>query len=339
MVDRTMRTAPSIVVGQRGADAGSRDVVNRLGAGSAAKAQKRTRRVGSRGRSQVALVSAIALHAAGLAASVEFVRSTPSPASSPVELALVMETVPAIAPLLEPVAQTDPEPVAEVLSQPVTVAVAAEPTPMTVATQAPQAAPEPDEPVEPAPSATMPAHPSEKNSAPGPQPVVAVEPRPEVAGPALPESRSVVVRHPAQVVRPAVPDEHASAEAARPAHAIPSRPTGEAKPDARRGPPIQAATTAADEEALLEARVRDAVQQAVRYPAAARMMGVTGRARLLLEYRNGSVGGSALAQSSGMPVLDQAALAAARGARYPAPPPALAGLSMRFLVWVDFKAG
>jgi hypothetical protein len=33
----------------------------------------------------------------------------------------------------------------------------------------------------------------------------------------------------------------------------------------------------------LEARIRDAVQAAVHYPAAARMMGVTRRARVLLE--------------------------------------------------------
>ncbi len=101
----------------------------------------------------------------------------------------------------------------------------------------------------------------------------------------------------------------------------------------------QGAASDADQEASLEARIRDAVQAAVRYPAAARMMEITGRARVRLDYRDGLVNGSLLAQSSGTPMLDQAALSAAQGAHYPATPPALAGRLMRFLVWVEFRAG
>ena len=88
---------------------------------------------------------------------------------------------------------------------------------------------------------------------------------------------------------------------------------------------------------MLEARIRDAVQAAVRYPAAARMMGVTGRARVRLDYQNGVVDDPSLAQSSGAPMLDHAAISAAQGAHYPPPPPDLAGRLMRFLVWVEFK--
>jgi len=93
----------------------------------------------------------------------------------------------------------------------------------------------------------------------------------------------------------------------------------------------------ADQDAALEARIRDAVQAAVHYPAAARMMGVTGRARVLLDYRSGAVTSPTLMQSSGTPLLDDAALAAARTARYPAAPPEVEGRLLRLLVWVEFR--
>ncbi len=92
-------------------------------------------------------------------------------------------------------------------------------------------------------------------------------------------------------------------------------------------------------EAALVARICDAVQAAVHYPAAARMMSVTGRARVLLDYRSGRVGSPMLAQSSGASMLDEAALSAARAARYPAALPAIEGRLLRLLVWVEFKSG
>jgi len=91
-----------------------------------------------------------------------------------------------------------------------------------------------------------------------------------------------------------------------------------------------------DVEATLEARIRDAVQAAVRHPASARMMGVTGRARVQLQYRSGSLLGLDLLQSSGTPSLDDAALAAARTARYPAAPPEIGGRTLLLRVWVEF---
>ena len=95
----------------------------------------------------------------------------------------------------------------------------------------------------------------------------------------------------------------------------------------------------ADGEAALEARIRDAVQAAVHYPAAARMMGLTGRARLQLDYRAGVVTSSTLVQSAGTPVLDDAALSAARSAHYPPAPTDLGDRPLRFLVWVEFRPG
>ncbi len=102
---------------------------------------------------------------------------------------------------------------------------------------------------------------------------------------------------------------------------------------------LPSALSSANPEAALETRIRDAVQAAVRYPAAARMMGVTGRARVLLDYRSGNVGSPMLAQSSGASMLDEAALVAARIARYPSAPPEIEGRLLRLLVWVEFRSG
>ena len=111
-----------------------------------------------------------------------------------------------------------------------------------------------------------------------------------------------------------------------------------AQPEPRQAPAAPPARPgSADQEAALEAHIREAVQAAVQYPAAARMMGVTGRARMLLNYRSGAVSNPTLTQSSGTPMLDDAALAAARTARYPAAPPEVEGRLLRLLVWVEFR--
>jgi len=102
-------------------------------------------------------------------------------------------------------------------------------------------------------------------------------------------------------------------------------------------PPVTASATAfADAESALGGRIREAVQAALRYPAAARMMNLHGRARVLLEYHAGLVDRSELARSAGSPLLDDAAMTAAREARYPKPPPEIGDRSLKFLVWVDF---
>ena len=174
---------------------------------------------------------------------------------------------------------------------------------------------------------------------PVPSAAVAMSPPPPLASP-LPAHRPwrpIVARH--GVTAPQVRD-NAPADVSQPAGALVAAATvptalGQAVAAQIFTPPARAA----DQEAGLAARIRKAVQAAVHYPAAARMMGVTGRARVQLNYRNGVVDGPSLAQSSGMPVLDQAAINAAQGARYPETPPELAGRLMRFLVWVEFRSG
>ena len=91
-------------------------------------------------------------------------------------------------------------------------------------------------------------------------------------------------------------------------------------------------------EASFKARVRDAVQAAVHYPAAARMMAITGRARLELSYRAGSLLAATLVQSAGASILDEAAIAAARAAHYPPPPADVGDRTLQFLIWVTFMS-
>lgn len=89
--------------------------------------------------------------------------------------------------------------------------------------------------------------------------------------------------------------------------------------------------------ASLESSIRGAVQAAVRFPPAAQMMGLTGRAQVFLEYRAGTVGNLSVTHSAGTPLFDEAALHAVRSAAYPKPPPEIGDRLLRLLVWVEFR--
>lgn len=161
-----------------------------------------------------------------------------------------------------------------------------------------------------------------------PEPIAAVPPPMDAAAlpaPALPMP-SVPVPPPVRPPPARPPVQHAQRIASAAPRSAPAQP--------------EAATLApANQEATLEARIRDAVQAAVRYPSAARMMGVTGRARVQFDYRSGAVADPVLAQSSGTPMLDNAALAATRAAHYPPAPAPIEGRLLRLLVWVEFQPG
>jgi TonB family protein len=204
----------------------------------------------------------------------------------------------------------------------------------------------PTRPVEADASAT-PATPDVPEAAPDLTPEALVLPAP-APPPPKPADEALPVP---SVVRPA-PSRQASVPPRREAprrvatrDAAPETVQGSAAPSTTPAQsftaPVNPAPAARDvnQEAALQARIRDAVQASVRYPAAARMMGITGRARILLDYRDGAVSGPMLVQPSGSPVLDQAALAAAQTARYPVPPAVLVGHLLRLLVWVEFRPG
>ena len=72
--------------------------------------------------------------------------------------------------------------------------------------------------------------------------------------------------------------------------------------------------------------MRRAVQEVVNsvYPQAAQMANETGTVYVTFTYTDGVVTNIQIAQSSGYPLLDKAALEAARIAQYPLPPAGLA---------------
>jgi protein TonB len=277
--------------------------------------------------STIAILTALGLHVACLAVTGVLVRMQVPSANNGTVMELVL-AAPEVAPdppsaMEEPESRApesklaltvpDPDPPSLVDTSDVLPPVAvleAEPPPVE-----PQDVPKPADPA----------------SAPRPSPMV------EVKSPPITVRKTVTAERPRPVVA-AWPPAPRAVPGMPPATLVSGPvtpgPVAAAAPAARSvadGPP-------ADLEAALSARIRAAVQAAVHYPAAARMMGITGRARVMLTYRDGAVGGPALAQSSGVAQLDEAALAATRTAHYPPPPPAVAGQALRFLVWVEFGA-
>lgn len=98
--------------------------------------------------------------------------------------------------------------------------------------------------------------------------------------------------------------------------------------------PPHASTRALD---AWEAQVHQAVQDALVYPNAARLMHREGRTRVRFDYGNGSVSGVSVAETSGSAALDEAALAAVSRAAIPPPPPELAGQARSLILWVHFS--
>jgi protein TonB len=90
-------------------------------------------------------------------------------------------------------------------------------------------------------------------------------------------------------------------------------------------PPPAPAAPSAGELDMFRAAMRNAVQSVANsvYPDAAKMANESGTAPVTFTYSDGVVTNIQLAQSSGFPLLDQAALEAARIAHYPLPPPGL----------------
>jgi protein TonB len=103
-------------------------------------------------------------------------------------------------------------------------------------------------------------------------------------------------------------------------------------------PPPVASAAAASIKDIFEAKLHEAVQGATQYPAAARMMRLSGRPRVGFVYRDGQVSNVHLVQSCGRDLLDQAALAAVRNAAYPPAPPDLAGHELDLTVTVNLSS-
>lgn len=185
-----------------------------------------------------------------------------------------------------------------------------------------------------------PAHPSIPRPKPKPKPKVRPKPQPKLHPKPRPRPRPTL--HPPRP-RPALPrppTPRPAPAAARPDTPPTPRPLPPPAPPTPAVPAAPPAPPPAPPSPTLlnrfEGQVHAAVQAAVRYPAAARLMDMQGRAQVAFVYRDGHVSQVRLLHSSGFSPLDQAAIAAVQQAAYPLPPQSLAHHPLHFLIWVQF---
>ncbi|WP_417244076.1 TonB family protein [Celeribacter sp.] len=183
----------------------------------------------------------------------------------------------------------------------------------------------------PDPVATLPP-PMFDDTAPAPQialpqqvppPAIAPKPRPERPAPAA-------------VPRTATAKPKPVSTPSKPATTSPAA----AKPATAGGQGTTAGVSKAQTASLMSkwgATIRRNIQRAQRYPRAAN--GATGQVKLKLTVgANGALGAVSIAQGSGNPVLDQAAVAAAKSARrFPSAPKGLTQASYSFSISLKFR--
>ena len=181
-------------------------------------------------------------------------------------------------------------------------------------------------------------------AAPTPAPAPTPQPAAKPLNPAKPEAPPVThpvvpprrVQHVAHVAPPKAAPVPAPTPA--PAPMLPSATPTDAPPALRPPPPPPAAAPAATApNASFEGALRAAIQAALRYPESARMAGMSGRTRVAFRYRDGEVSDVSVVVSSGIGLLDRAALAAVRDAAYPKPEPAFVGKTLSEQLWVTFN--
>jgi protein TonB len=86
-----------------------------------------------------------------------------------------------------------------------------------------------------------------------------------------------------------------------------------------------------------DAEVLATIQAAIIYPPTAKMMKQQGRTKVAFRLVQGHAENPRIVQTSGIPAIDTAAVAAVRDAAYPAPPAELAGKPLEFAVFVEFN--
>ncbi len=194
------------------------------------------------------------------------------------------------------------------------------PPPMQIVLEAPKPAPKTVAPPAPKPPAPKPIPKPMPKSLPKPLPkpvMHRVAPKPAVPPPPLPTPK-------VQAPPAPVPNTH------------PAMPVAAPAPPAPPPPPAPPAPDLASIKADFEAQLRSAIQAAVRYPTAARLMRLTGKTLVAFTYRDGQISGVRVVTSGGSDLLDNAAMDAVRSAPYPATPRQLQGQSMTFDIWVRF---
>ena len=170
---------------------------------------------------------------------------------------------------------------------------------------------EQDKPIELVFEESTPSPPKEE---PKPLPKPVVRPVPRIPVPSVPTPR---------VVEPPLP--------------IADSPVSEPlKPPLPPPPPTHGDDTA-EKEADFAAKLRAAVQAALVYPPAARIMGFHGKARVEFVFKDGVSSQVRIIQSGGSNLIDQAALAAVTNAVAPPLPDSLKGKSKTYQVTVSFE--
>lgn len=111
----------------------------------------------------------------------------------------------------------------------------------------------------------------------------------------------------------------------------------EAKENAAAQSLSQAAAPTHAQVASFEGKVRAAVQAAVGYPQAARMMQREGRVLVAFDYLDAHASNLHVTRSSGFTLFDDAAIAAVRNAHLPPPPAEFLQHLLRMQVWVEFE--
>jgi periplasmic protein TonB len=200
-------------------------------------------------------------------------------------------------------------------------------------------------PQAPAPTPAPPAPPPAAAKTARPRPPVPVKPPPrEMKQPVAPRRNANSVAPKPQLPKASAPadtpsqpeqaHDKAPETPAPPVDASPQQAQPQPQPEPQSPP--QASHSDAKPSALFQARLRDAVQAAVRYPNAARIMRLTGHVRLGFAYQDGTISSPHVVQSSGQRMLDDAALAALNSAAFPAPPPELKGHLLNLEIVVTF---
>jgi len=198
------------------------------------------------------------------------------------------------------------------------------PIKLSIVAPAPAPAPPPPPPPKPTPTPPKPVPPPPVPPPPPPPPLPMAPPMPPP--PPIPRPSQHVVRH---YVKPRV----------QPPPPVVTPPVAQTPPAPTPPPPPMPAAPTGGQVDLFQAAIKRAVQSVVDqvYPDAAKMANESGTPEVTFTYLNGVVTNISLARSSGFQLLDQAALEAARIARYPAPPAGFAGRTYNISVAVIFQ--
>ncbi|HTH60575.1 MAG TPA: TonB family protein [Paraburkholderia sp.] len=193
------------------------------------------------------------------------------------------------------------------------------------------------------------ATPAQHVSKPAPQPAQ------DIAKP-MPQPRRVAPAPPAHAAHAAAPKRQMQPQPQpqpRPVAAEPPTPAPDAAPtpsatqtaaatepaSAARSSqtPVPPPPAAGHPDASFDGALRAAIQAALRYPESARMQGTTGRTLVAFVYRDSAVSDIHVVTSSGVGLLDHAAVLAVRDAECPPPPHGMEGKQLAERLWVDFK--